>query len=625
MKLTTFLLFICFLSFIVGATNTNDTNETININGTDEKVVYIDNSSSVDVKRNETLSIYVEGIYWSFSLGTSTYLQNSKDVELLEIRYINEEDSIYRFRVKETANYYEGFDALIQLENNISGKKLEKSITLHGEKDEIYIEKMKEDLKKTYDIKERVFLVSETSSISVKRNETISLYFERENWSLFWKTRGGLEFSNDIEFLEIKNLDEENTLCRLRIKETARAKELEPVLQFNKRSVGEFYITLYIEEEDNTDGTNDENNIDIINERVIFFDNSNTSIEVKRNEIINIFFSSRTWSFGIMGSPNSNDMEFLGLESVDEIYCYYKFRIKETAKNNILDPVITFIPPYGGFTNEYQVSYTLYIKEDDKAIGLPVYHYEPNSDHIAHIESFSILYVDIKKVINLNTIDIRQRHFTNMNKFNANIDNSDIIDLIDIQSENCPTSEPCIVKETYKYLIKDVKNEDDLPPIELNTVTNDVIDSDNENTYEELVITLKLKSSSDCSLNGYKCCSKSNPKVYYQDEDGDWSVENGDWCIIKDHEVKNTKPKLIRYCDAYYMGYLCCEDLTNLNVKNESDGFTLYSRWGQTPCALHSCIYTGEYPICKNPLTEVVYTDTEKWGLEINDWCVICY
>jgi len=477
------------------------------------------------------------------------------------------------------------------------------------------------------DINERKIYVDETSTITVKRNETISLLLRGEYWDMFWKTRGGLEFSNDIELLENKKYDGSNVIYKIRIKETARAKELEPVLQFDRvhNIVSSNYkVTLFIDEENSTE--------EYTNEKVYFFENRDITIDVKKNEIINLFFSSRSWSFTNKNDiVNSSDIEFMGIENVDEDYCYYKFKIKETAKYNLLNPKIVFQPPSAGLSSDYRKTITLFMKEEEKKLDdyLPVYYYEPNNNGIAYIERFSILYVDIKKSVGRDEIDWRQPRYSRANGSNFNIEDSDIVDLIDVKSENCPTSEPCIVKETYKYLIKDVKNENDLPPIELYTVTNDVIDSDTESTYEQLVITLKLKSSSDCSLNGYKCCSKSNPKVYYQDKDGDWSVENGDWCIIKDHEVKNTTtPQLIRICDAYSVGFQCCDNLNNnnfvslKNLLNHSVGPIAY---GMEPCVLHTCIYTGEYPVCGDPTTKIVYTDTENWGIENNNWCVICY
>ena len=79
-------------------------------------------------------------------------------------------------------------------------------------------------------------------------------------------------------------------------------------------------------------------------------------------------------------------------------------------------------------------------------------------------------------------------------------------------------------------------------------------------------------SSTDCVVasQGYACCSPNNTQVIYQDENGDWGVENGDWCGI-------TK----KQCWSEPLGYPCCS----------------------------SC-------------SQVVYTDNDgNWGVENDEWC----
>jgi len=71
---------------------------------------------------------------------------------------------------------------------------------------------------------------------------------------------------------------------------------------------------------------------------------------------------------------------------------------------------------------------------------------------------------------------------------------------------------------------------------------------------------------------GYSCCSP-NAKVYYEDTDGQWGVENNDWCgIVKKDD-----------CWSERLGYKCCSS----NVQPS-------------------------------------YVDADgKWGIENNDWCGI--
>jgi len=86
------------------------------------------------------------------------------------------------------------------------------------------------------------------------------------------------------------------------------------------------------------------------------------------------------------------------------------------------------------------------------------------------------------------------------------------------------------------------------------------------------VIPTISQTSNDCLVasQGYACCSPNNTQVIYQDELGDWGVENGDWCGI-------TKNK----CWSEELGYPCCS----------------------------SC-------------SQVYYTDSDGyWGVENNEWC----
>jgi len=58
------------------------------------------------------------------------------------------------------------------------------------------------------------------------------------------------------------------------------------------------------------------------------------------------------------------------------------------------------------------------------------------------------------------------------------------------------------------------------------------------------------KVSADCfsTSMGYPCCSSNNTKVEYVDTDGEWGIENGNWCGIP--------PKVT--CTGQNQGYQCC-------------------------------------------------------------------
>jgi len=84
-------------------------------------------------------------------------------------------------------------------------------------------------------------------------------------------------------------------------------------------------------------------------------------------------------------------------------------------------------------------------------------------------------------------------------------------------------------------------------------------------------------SSKSCAAAalGYPCCS-DNAQVVYQDETGDWGVENSEWCgITPESEAKD--------CWSKKLGYRCCSK-------------------------------------CQSP----IYVDDDgNWGVEYNDWCGI--
>jgi hypothetical protein len=83
------------------------------------------------------------------------------------------------------------------------------------------------------------------------------------------------------------------------------------------------------------------------------------------------------------------------------------------------------------------------------------------------------------------------------------------------------------------------------------------------------------KCSAAITAQGYKCCS-NNCEVVYSDDDGDWGVENNQWCG----------------CGGAPSGPVCPEAITNQGYK------------------------------CCSTCGTVYYTDADgDWGVENNDWC----
>jgi len=79
---------------------------------------------------------------------------------------------------------------------------------------------------------------------------------------------------------------------------------------------------------------------------------------------------------------------------------------------------------------------------------------------------------------------------------------------------------------------------------------------------------------------GYPCCSTCTETVYI-DKNGNWGIENGEWCGITNTQVKNEEEE--KKCITESIGYPCC-----------------------------------------SASTETIYTDDEgKWGVEKDEWCLI--
>jgi len=122
-------------------------------------------------------------------------------------------------------------------------------------------------------------------------------------------------------------------------------------------------------------------------------------------------------------------------------------------------------------------------------------------------------------------------------------------------------------------------------------------------------------TNTNCSVNGYKCCSNSNAKVMYTDDDGDWSIENNEWCIIKQQEQPS--------CFSIALGFPCCQGNKVEYVDNDGQWGIENNQWCGIGGEVSTCKSKDGYPVCSKTKT-VVYTDSDKWGVENGDWCIIC-
>ncbi|OUM61929.1 glycoside hydrolase family 6 protein [Piromyces sp. E2] len=88
-------------------------------------------------------------------------------------------------------------------------------------------------------------------------------------------------------------------------------------------------------------------------------------------------------------------------------------------------------------------------------------------------------------------------------------------------------------------------------------------------------IVAKVSATCFSEILGYPCCTSSVAPVLYTDNDGNWSVEKGNWCGIPENQIDDDD------CWAHKLGYSCCSHTER-----------------------------------------VVYTDDDgEWGIEDNQWC----
>jgi len=108
-----------------------------------------------------------------------------------------------------------------------------------------------------------------------------------------------------------------------------------------------------------------------------------------------------------------------------------------------------------------------------------------------------------------------------------------------------------------------------------------------------------VKVSADCFATnlGYPCCSAWNTNVMYTDQDGEWGIENGQWCGIPGT------------CELVVGGatYPCCEN-TCVSQYEDQDG-----KWGIENgewCSISKSNKCGNQPNPPRPTTTVRTTTT---------------
>jgi len=90
---------------------------------------------------------------------------------------------------------------------------------------------------------------------------------------------------------------------------------------------------------------------------------------------------------------------------------------------------------------------------------------------------------------------------------------------------------------------------------------------------------------------GYPCCKSNNLFPFYTDNDGEWGVENNNWCGIPKINKEEPKEK-IEPCWGDYFDIKCCSSKTCKNVLKTD----MYGEWGSEND--NKCVFTSFNPEC---------------------------
>jgi len=124
---------------------------------------------------------------------------------------------------------------------------------------------------------------------------------------------------------------------------------------------------------------------------------------------------------------------------------------------------------------------------------------------------------------------------------------------------------------------------------------------------------------------GYPCCSGNSVAVIYTDLNGDWGVENGDWCGIVDDDSKEDDPKTDT-CFSLALGYPCCKGDEVFYTDGNGNWGIENGNWcgiGDGNSETDTCFAAAYgYPCCESCV--IKYSDENgEWGKENKQWCGI--
>jgi len=126
----------------------------------------------------------------------------------------------------------------------------------------------------------------------------------------------------------------------------------------------------------------------------------------------------------------------------------------------------------------------------------------------------------------------------------------------------------------------------------------------------------------------YPCCQHAETEIILMDENGDWGVENGDWCGIGEGNQSTGNES----CFSTDLGFPCCKGCNILFSDESGDWGVENEQW----CGITTKCYNRSlkssvsvkckglelgYKCCSKCLSVMETDKNGKWSVENNNWC----
>jgi len=195
--------------------------------------------------------------------------------------------------------------------------------------------------------------------------------------------------------------------------------------------------------------------------------------------------------------------------------------------------------------------------------------------------------------------------------------------ILDFKNENGKVQMKITSYEVDTYNITDGPYifEKDANEISFNTTTTTTTTTTTAKKSMTTTINIISTPESCWSLPDYPCCRNKKTDVVYTDDNGNWGIENENWCGIIRESEENTCWSLPDYscCKDKNIDVIYTDNMGNWGIENgEWCGIIRESMMEEI------CWSLPDYPCCNNNNIAVVITDDKgNWGIENGEWCGI--